>query len=298
MSVADKETFLVEETPRRNPVPLTLRGIRAMYAVTSTVAPWLAVRMATRMFLRPGRYPAPRRERAWGKTATHVRMTADGRELAGYRWGEGPTVLLVHGWAGRGLQMGGFAAPLVAAGYSALAIDLPAHGKSPGRTTFGFDCARALGDLCESITDLHAVVTHSFGGSCLLFAIVEGLHLPRAVFIAPGVTTATFFEGFSDIVGLPDRLTPLLRARILKLFAHERWDDFEVAAMGDALGKHVGATLVLHDAYDEEVRIDGIRELVSRSGARFLRTSGLGHRRILRNERVVEAVCSFVTSSE
>jgi len=31
-------------------------------------------------------------------------------------WGKGPTVMLVHGWSGRGAQLGELVEPLVAAG--------------------------------------------------------------------------------------------------------------------------------------------------------------------------------------
>ena len=50
-----------------------------------------------------------------------------------FAWGAGPSVLLVHGWEGRGAQLGALVDPLVAAGYRVVALDGPAHGDSPGR---------------------------------------------------------------------------------------------------------------------------------------------------------------------
>src|SRR5690606_37822905 len=54
--------------------------------------------------------------------------------LAGLRWGrEGPLVLALHGWEGRAAQFRTLAARLVPMGYRVLALDAPAHGRSPGR---------------------------------------------------------------------------------------------------------------------------------------------------------------------
>ena len=47
----------------------------------------------------------------------------------------GSTVLMVHGWNGRGAQLGAFAPELVHAGFRVVTFDTPAHGRSPGRAT-------------------------------------------------------------------------------------------------------------------------------------------------------------------
>jgi alpha-beta hydrolase superfamily lysophospholipase len=54
--------------------------------------------------------------------------------LAIRRWGEGRTVLLVHGWSGSHSDMHGLVPALVAAGIAAVTLDLPAHGDSTGAT--------------------------------------------------------------------------------------------------------------------------------------------------------------------
>jgi pimeloyl-ACP methyl ester carboxylesterase len=55
--------------------------------------------------------------------------------LAATAWGEGPTVLLAHGWESRRTHWSAFVPALTAAGYRAVAIDAPAHGDSPGETS-------------------------------------------------------------------------------------------------------------------------------------------------------------------
>ena len=123
-----------------NRVPLTLRAIRAFFGVLGTIAPVAAGRVATSMFLRPRRHSIPRRELPWLEGALRRDFEVEGHKIATYWWGEGPVVLCLHGWEGRGSQMGAFAAPLVNAGYTAVAMDLPAHGNSSGDTTDGYTC--------------------------------------------------------------------------------------------------------------------------------------------------------------
>lgn len=64
--------------------------------------------------------------------------------LSGWEVGDGRTVLLVHGWGGRSTDLAALATRLAAAGHRAVAVDLPAHGSSPGATTDLFALASAV----------------------------------------------------------------------------------------------------------------------------------------------------------
>lgn len=102
----------------------------------------LAATLAMRIWRMTRRYPMPPRELAWLQTAQQRWMHWERRRICLRQWGDpnNPPILLVHGWAGRGSQMGGFVAPLLAQGFSVLAPDLPGHGESAGRSTDAFEC--------------------------------------------------------------------------------------------------------------------------------------------------------------
>ena len=68
--------------------------------------------------------------------------TSDG-EVAFWSWGQGPAVLLVHGWEGRAAQWVPMAERLVRSGHRAVMLDLPAHGSSEGSRTHVVAFARA-----------------------------------------------------------------------------------------------------------------------------------------------------------
>ncbi len=96
-------------------------------------------------------------------------------------------MLLVHGWEGRGSQLGAFVEPLVRAGLSVVAFDAPGHGDSPGRRLYLTDMADAIIDVERAVGPLHAIVAHSFGAAAVLLAHQRGaVDAARSVMIAPG----------------------------------------------------------------------------------------------------------------
>src|SRR3954471_12912224 len=120
----------------RNAVRLTRAALQTAYVVSED----LGTTFAERLFTTPRRHARPDRERAVLATARELTIDVTLRAprwngahttVAAWKWGQGPTVLLVHGWEGRGSQLGSFVEPLVAAGLSVVAFDAPGHGDSP-----------------------------------------------------------------------------------------------------------------------------------------------------------------------
>ena len=119
-------------TTGRSVGPWRARALRAGAACFSAAAPGLAAMAAERLFLTP---PRPRRRRVPRALAgaDAFALTAAGGTVRGWRIGEGPAVLLVHGWGGRASQLLSLAEPLLGAGCSLVTFDAPAHGLSSGR---------------------------------------------------------------------------------------------------------------------------------------------------------------------
>src|SRR5712691_2373566 len=116
-------------------LPIALVALRLLFRLSGAVAPPLAARFASYLWYRPQRHRPPVREQGLLGRARHVPMRHAGKRIAVYDWGKGPTVMLVHGWSGRGAQLGEFVEPLSGAGYRVVAFDAPAHGHSDGRDT-------------------------------------------------------------------------------------------------------------------------------------------------------------------
>ncbi|AIO31109.1 lysophospholipase [Burkholderia cenocepacia] len=112
--------------------------------------------------------------------------TADGLELASYRWpaGDGAsapraTVALVHGLAEHAGRYAALAARLNAAGIAVLAVDLRGHGQSPGKRAWverfdGYldDADALVAEAARDNTPLF-LMGHSMGGAIAALYAIE-----------------------------------------------------------------------------------------------------------------------------
>ena len=268
--------------------------------VADLVSPTLASELALRAFLTPSRAPRPERERALLDVARPLPISAGGLPLAAWSWGGEDheprgTVLLVHGWAGRGAQLGSFIAPLVNAGRRVVTWDAPAHGDSPGRTTTLAQMADVTRAIADRLGPIEAVVSHSFGGAATTIALARGMSVGRAVYIAPLFTIGTTVDRFVHGLGLSRAAATQLEHALAHANMARR-DDLEGRALAPAMKTPL---LVVHDRDDKEVPYaEGVATVRKWPGAQLLTTGGLGHRRVLGDTDVVEAVTAFITRGE
>jgi alpha-beta hydrolase superfamily lysophospholipase len=199
-------------------------------------------------------------------------------------------VLLLHGWGGRSGQMAPLAEALVAAGCTAVAIDAPAHGRSSGRVASVPLYAGAIAATAREVR-ARAAIGHSFGGSALTFAVAQGLALDAAVTVGSPATPAAYVDEFCDALRLSEPVRAALRAR-LEARTGRRFEELELIRTIRATRS---PALVVHDHCDREVDFSNGEALAGAwPGARLHATSGLGHRRILRDPTAVADMVAFV----
>lgn len=264
--------------------------LRIGFAAATAIEPSLAAFVGERLFLTPPRRKAPCSERE-ALAAGEAFVVQAGRErLRAWRFGAGPTVLLVHGWGGRGGQLTAFIPSLVAAGCTVVTFDAPAHGASTGRLASGVSFAEAVSAVAARV-EARAAIGHSMGAAGLGWALADGLHLDTAVMLAPPRGAAAFFHRFCDALVLQEPVRDALRGRIRRRYGIAP-EDF------DLLRRVAGASmplLVIHDRDDREVPWkDG--EAIARAwpNAALVRTERLGHRSILRDASVAAQAVAFV----
>jgi pimeloyl-ACP methyl ester carboxylesterase len=267
-----------------------LGTFRVFFAFLGGISPALAGRLAAKLFCRPRRHRRPDRERTLIARGTPVPLP-DG--LSATAWGAGPVVLLVHGWEGRGAQLGAFVDPLVAAGYRVVALDGPAHGDSSGTSVTGPEFARAIETARDVVGPLAAVVAHSFGAFISLLAASRGPLGDRIVVIGAPSSVPEVLREFQELIALPARAMPAM-VRALEQRGGAPIESFDVATF---VGRIDAPVLVVHDTEDVEVPYVNGTRLSELFGAPMLTTSGLGHRRILFAPDVVSAVVDFVATS-
>ena len=269
-----------------------MAATRPAFGLLASASPEWAERWAERTFCRtpPAQEPSPRAKSVLS-AAFRFEVESPRGKIAVWRWGRGPAVLLMHGWGGRASQMTSFAAPLVAAGASAVAFDAPGHGASPGGSASLLSFADALEAVAGVSGPILGVLGHSLGAAAASFAVGHrGLDVPRLALVAPPSDPERYFLEHLGRLGVePARRSSLSRRLARRLGC--TWGDFFVPAQVRRFGRPV---LVIHDREDRETSWhEG--EAIARASAQaaLVTTSGLGHRRILRDGAVVEGVVSF-----
>jgi len=297
-------TTVSETLPEGNPllagrgsgarlVRALVRPVRRVFGALERVAPGLAGRIAVLLFRIVRRHPMPPRERAWLEGARQGRLELDGRPLAYREWGEGPAVLLTHGWEGRGSQMGAFAGPLAAAGFRVVALDAPAHGDSAGHLSSLPQFAAAVRCAADAFGPLHGLVGHSFGAAGAGWAARSGAVARRLVFIAAPGDLGLYIRWFGELIGLGPRGRRAMEERLARLI-DAGWDE---ARNATTIAADATPLLVVHDRSDFETPYDGGERIAAAwPAARMMSTEGLGHRRILRAPAVIEAVVGFLSA--
>jgi pimeloyl-ACP methyl ester carboxylesterase len=268
-------------------------ALKAGLAGLARVAPGLAARATSQLFLTPPRLSAPERERVALRPARRLTLRGQRGQIQAWRLGprDAPTVLLMHGWGGRGGQLAHVAATLADAGLSSVLFDAPGHGRSSGWSASVPEFAAALHEVVAQVGDVRALVAHSMGCAAAAFAISEGLKLDAAVFLAPPRNPASFFYRFCDALSLPDGVRRVARQHLERRFGRDL-DSIDAANLSGARPP----LLVVHDHDDADVPCaDGLAYARLWPETELLLTSGLGHRRVLRDNTVGARIATFVT---
>lgn len=283
------------------------RVIRPVVAAASALSPRLAGAVAFRAFCRPP--GAGRRgtalhkavERAESRMAGAERIAipvADGTVQV-YRFaapiGTGRSVLLVHGWSSRAAFMAAFVSPLNDLGFDVVAVDLPGHGRSSGRSLHLPLGIAALRAVHERLGGWHAAVGHSFGGALATFltagALADPVPVDRLVLIGTPHSMEAVFRSFGRTVGLSARGQHRFEETVLRMTG-KPLSSFEAP---NHLARVGTPTLVLHAPDDKEVPFASAEALAAAGPhVRLQPLPGLGHRQILTAAATVAATAAFV----
>ncbi len=284
-----------------SPSPSTLRLVRAGLQTAFALSDGLGASLAERLFTSPRRHARPERERTILATGRPFEVEVQLRSprwagaktrVAAWRWGSGPAVLLVHGWEGRGSQLGAVIEPLVAAGLSVIAFDAPAHGDSPGSRLYLTDHADAIADVVAAVGPLHATISHSFGSAAVLLAHARhGIDAPVNVAISPNVLIDEAVSRFAKLITLDDAERRVFEGHLARA-SGIGLDALSVSAL---VTRREADLLVFHDRDDKEVSVmHGAALAAWWPGARLELTEDLGHRKILRDSSVIAKTVAFV----
>lgn len=264
----------------------TLSWIRGVNGTLGHLAPEHVAGKMRRAFVTPRNLPPRPWELPLLAQAERITLRFG---LSALRWGQGPTVLLMHGWEGRPTQFAALIETLVKSGHTVVSLEGPAHGRSPGVQAHVVLFARALLEAAAELPPLRAVIGHSMGAASLLLALQWGLRADAAVSIAGPAQLLGVVRGFARRLGLPARA----RAAFIRQLEQEL--GVQVARL-DVSGYQLDVPgLVVHAADDKLVPASEA-PLIHKAwfDSRLLLLEEGGHQRVLADPRLGQAVLELL----
>ncbi len=264
----------------------TLSWIRGVNGTLGRLAPEHIAGKMRRAFMTPRNLPPRQWELPLLATAERITLRFG---LSALRWGQGPTVLMMHGWEGRPTQFAALIEALVAAGHTVVSLEGPAHGRSPGRQAHVALFARALLEAAAELPPLRAVIGHSMGGASVLLALQWGLRTEAAVSIAAPAQLLGVLRGFAQRLGMPTR------ARAAFIRQVEQDVGLQVARL-DVNGYQLELPGLIVHASDDPLVAASEAQLIHKAwfDSRLLMLEEGGHQRVLADPLLVEGVLELL----
>ena len=258
------------------------------------LSPKFATWFAAKLFTTPIKYKIPKREFVMDKNSIQktVLVNAINKEIVVYEYGNSPKkVLLVHGWSGRGTQLVKIADELLLNGYMTISFDAPAHGKSKGNSSIMTEFIASILELEKQYGPFEFAIGHSLGGMAVLNAIKQNLKIKKAVIIGSGDIIQDIIDDFIKKLTLHPKYGNLLKTYFEQKFTGNM-NDFSAYIAAQKVEIPV---LIIHDENDEDVPVKAAYNIHKHlKGSELMITEGLGHRKILGNENVIQKIMEFL----
>jgi len=261
------------------------------------ISPVLCMHFARLIWSKPIKYKIPEREKSilFKSEISDLKIQSINKVIKYYHWnGNGPKVLLVHGWSGRATNLYKIINHLYKKGFDIHAFDAPAHGMSSSLTTNLPEFVSCIEEISKKIDPLSYLIGHSGGGFASIYAASKNLKIKKLILISPFDSVLDLFQTYFKMINVGEKVGDLM----LNYFNEKKGIIVDENMCSSIFAKSVNCnTLLIHDKNDKEVSIDDSKKIEKNlSKVLKLYTKGLGHRRILRDEKVVRKIDLFLNS--
>jgi pimeloyl-ACP methyl ester carboxylesterase len=283
---------------------IALKFIRAKLKLLAAVSKKKAAEKAFELFCTPQRRNLKQPPKIFHE-AEKLQLKVEGIVVKGWRWKPVSavttekkiaerTVLILHGFESSVVNFDRYIRPLLKKGYQVLAFDAPAHGRSGGKQIHAPLYKKTILAINKQFGPVQSFMAHSFGGLCLSLALEEINHTPdyRLALIAPATETTTAIGTFFRFLKLDESFREEFdKVIIRKGGLTPSWYSIRRAM------KHIQAKVLwIHDEDDEITPLADALKLKEENfpNIEFYITSGLGHRRIYRDNKVTRLIVDFL----
>ena len=272
-------------------VPKFIQIITKTFAFFS---PKLTIWFAAKLFTTPIRHKLPKRELAMEAKSVQKSLTVTSiqKEIVVYEYGKSERkVLLVHGWSGRGTQLVKIADELLNNGFMTVSFDAPSHGKSKGSSTIMTEFIASILEIDKKYGPFEFTIGHSLGGMSILNAIKQNYTTKKAVIIGSGDIIQDIIDDFIKKLTLQPKYGVLLKNYFEEKFVGNM-DEYSAYKAAETVKIPV---LIIHDTDDEDVSVKAAHNIHKHlKDSEILITTGLGHRKILGNDEVIQKINHFL----
>lgn len=216
----------------------------------------------------------------------------DGATFNTFTYGDGPLILMLHGWCSNAARWRVYVNELVNSGYKVMVVDAPGHGTAKGRFLSVFLYAKGIKAILATETKWHTVITHSIAGIIAIAAIgnSDKKHHPTKYIMMNTFANATnILEKISSCLGISEKVVKGSKDMMSKYLdfplkgfnIHKQYNIMNVKG------------LLIYDTKDKVVPQKEAAHIINHTKSlQVLKTEGLGHN--LKSDFVVKEVVNFV----
>ena len=259
------------------------------------VSPSLTTKFAAKLFTTPIKHKLPKRELLMERESVQksILVPEIRKEIVVYEYGKSDRkILLVHGWSGRGTQLVKIADEMLKLGYMTISFDAPAHGKSKGNYSIMTEFIASILELEKQYGPFEFAIGHSLGGMSVLNAIKQNLQVKKAVIIGSGDIIQDIIDDFIHKLQLKPEFGIKLRDHFEAKFSG-KMDDYSAYKAAE---KTQVPVLIIHDKDDDDVSVKAAYHIQKHlKQSEIMITEGLGHRKILGDEAVIDKIKEFIS---
>jgi len=273
------------------------RVLHTFFVFLWNTIPALSKLIAKRLFFTPSNYKTTPLENHYLDRGSRFEIAVHGKPVKCWKWGSGPSILLAHGWNGRGIQLHHFIEPLLSKGYSVIAYDAPGHGESYGKTSSYFEFTDTIRTLLNSSNghNIQGVIAHSLGASATVNSIAKENNPLEVVLIAPALRLAEILYSHFDHIGIPK---PIYQS-LIREYEYQFGYNMKYDNPGNLLKEVESRLLIVHDENDPVIPYFDSQEFADEFQNITLHTTKrLGHKKILTQRSIIELIVNHFTFLE
>lgn len=267
--------------------------IKYLFLVLGDFSPSLASKLAYYLFFKPFRLTSHPLDLKKKKEGTQLDFVISGKKTSAWYWGEGPVIVLVHGWSSKGFHYRKLIDPLLTLGFTVVIPDMPGHVNSEGKSSNVLEFKETIGAILKHFDGAYALVGHSLGAmACALLLAENQYKVEKLVILNAAVYADSIMTRFMEQIGGNNRVKEAMLKR-LKVNFKQDFSEYSIMSIVQRINIQP-KYMVVGDENDPEVGIDEVTSFANAMEATLLVTKGLGHNGGLKDDEVVKAITTFL----